>query len=155
MSHDCPPHIAWSAFGVTKIPKQFASTLQDGGSNISFLRNTYMSGPELVSGASNSMDRDLSSLQSFYPRADRGSSSTTNAMSLAPMTNRYQYGMVNSLYENARQKMDDSCSLDRGGSECRRWSSVKSNMDHQLSMGKTKLFGEDLIPVPQAYQRNF
>jgi hypothetical protein len=153
-----PEHVAWTAYGVTKIPKEYAKGLQDGGSNISFLRNTYIENPTLsmVSGASAaSAGNSLSSLEFYYPKAMPNSSSSTNAMSLMPMTNRYQYGMINSLAENAGQKMQEACMHNKNSYECKHWSDVKSNMDHQLSMGKTKLFGQDLIPIPQSYQRNF
>jgi len=157
-----PEHIAWSAYGVTKVPKEYAKTLQDGGSNISFLRNTYENnGSEHVSGYANSnSEKSVSSLEFYYPKAAPNSSSFTNSTSLMPMTNmpmtnRYQYGMVNSLMNNATQNVNHACAKDKNSYECKHWSDIQANMQHQLSFGKTKLFGQDLIPVPQAYVRNF
>jgi hypothetical protein len=74
-----------------------------------------------------------------------------NAMSFVPT--RYDYGATNAAYENVKERANTFCASNPFGQDCRNWTAAKENMENQLTYGKVKLMGNELMPVTQSYYR--
>jgi len=75
-----------------------------------------------------------------------------NAMNFVPT--RYDYGATNAAFENVKDKVNVYCSSNPYGQDCRNWTAAMQNMQNQLSYGKVKLMGNELMPAPEAYYRS-
>ena len=158
---NCPfPHIAWTAWSTHRLTKDEAialgvhrpyDPLGDDTRYSGEYESPYISGRSLfVSGMSPSMGQ----LEFDWAQQVR-EQKPTNPTSMNLVPTRYDYGAVNSAYENTKQKQAMFCASNPLGQDCRNWTAARENMENQLSYGKIKLMGNELMPMPQAYRSNF
>lgn len=162
---ECPvPHTAWTAWSVHRLRKDEANALGVNrpydflGDDTRYNPGTLTMNPsyaEPISGLAPSMGQ----LEFDFAYAG-GMNDTSSAKPLPPFRNamnlvptRYDYGATNSAYSNVKDKVQTFCSSNPYGQDCRNWTAAKQNMENQLSYGKVKLMGNELMPMPQAYYR--
>lgn len=178
----CPlPHTDWSAWGVHRLRKEEAQALgvnrpydflgDDTRYTTTFVDTPYLDSsyaePIVSGGCCGSYKRQNGMVSGLRPSLGQlefdamymgGLSNPNagtgygNAMNFVPT--RYDYGATNAAFENVKDKVNVYCSSNPYGQDCRNWTAAMQNMQNQLSYGKVKLMGNELMPSPQAYYRN-